>query len=168
MHFLLYQKNQITPSSPQQFSRNVSFNKNWQLPGNTGFNFQTHTFTSLCNNKTYWYDKPFVFQQRRLLLTQVLTDHDLTSPLTPLFPALQGFPGGSEVKGSACNAGDLGLIPGLGRSPGEGNGTPLQYSCLENPMVGGDWWATLVHGVTKSRTRLTTSLSFFFLSLCST
>ena len=45
-----------------------------------------------------------------------------------------GFPGGSEVKASACNAGDLGLIPGLGRSPGEGNGNPLQYSCRENPM----------------------------------
>ena len=44
------------------------------------------------------------------------------------------FPGGSEVKESACNAGDLGSIPGLGRSPGEGNGNPLQYSCLENPM----------------------------------
>jgi len=44
-----------------------------------------------------------------------------------------GFPGGSEVKASACNAGDLGSISGLGRSPGEGNGTPLQYSCLENP-----------------------------------
>ena len=47
-----------------------------------------------------------------------------------------GFPGGSDGKASACNARDLGLIPGLGRSPGEGNGNPLQYSCLENPMVG--------------------------------
>ena len=64
-----------------------------------------------------------------------------------------GFPGGSEDKASACNAGDLGSIPGLGRSPGEGNGNPLQYSCLENPMDGGAWWAT-VHGVTKSWTRL--------------
>ena len=45
-----------------------------------------------------------------------------------------GFPGGSEIKVSACNVGDLGLIPGLGRSPGEGNGNPLKYSCLENPM----------------------------------
>ena len=44
--------------------------------------------------------------------------------------------GGSEVKASVCNAGDLGLIPGSGRSPGEGNGNPLQYSCLENPMEG--------------------------------
>ena len=51
-----------------------------------------------------------------------------------------GFPGGSDGKGSACNAGDLGLIPGLGRSPGEGNGYPLLYSCLENPMDSGIWW----------------------------
>ena len=62
------------------------------------------------------------------------------------------LPGGSEVKESARNAGDLGSIPGLGRSPGEGNGNPLQYSCLENPMDGA-WWAT-VHGVAKSQTRL--------------
>ena len=54
---------------------------------------------------------------------------------------------------SACNAGDLGSIPGSGRSPGEGNGNPLQYSCLESPLDGGAWWAT-VHGVTKSRTQL--------------
>ena len=64
-----------------------------------------------------------------------------------------GFPGGSEVKASACNAGDLGSIPGSGRSPGEGNGNPLQYSCLENPMDRGAWWTT-VHGVAKSRTQL--------------
>ena len=65
----------------------------------------------------------------------------------------QGFHGGSEVKMSACNAGDLGSIPGLGRSPGEGNGNPFQYSCLESPMDRGDWWAT-VHGVAKSRAQL--------------
>ena len=59
----------------------------------------------------------------------------------------------SEGKGSACNAGDLGLIPGSGRSPGEGNGNPLQYSCLGNPMDRGAWRAT-VHGVAKSQTRL--------------
>ena len=64
-----------------------------------------------------------------------------------------GFPGGSDGKESACNAGDLGLITGLGRSPGGGHGNPLQYSCLENLMDRGDWWAT-VHRVTKSRTRL--------------
>ena len=65
----------------------------------------------------------------------------------------RGFPGGSEVKASACNVEDLGLIPGLGRYPGEGNGNPLQYSCLVNPMDGGAWWST-VHGVTKSQTWL--------------
>ena len=50
-----------------------------------------------------------------------------------------GFPGGSEVKASVCNVGDPGSIPGLGRSPGEGNGNPLQHSCLEHPMEGGAW-----------------------------
>ena len=61
------------------------------------------------------------------------------------------FPGSSEVKASACSAGDLGSIPGLGRSPGEGNDNSLQYSFLENPMDRGAWRAT-VHGVAKSRT----------------
>ena len=64
-----------------------------------------------------------------------------------------GFPGGSYGKASACSGGDPGSIPGLGRSPGEGNGNPLQYSCLKNSMDRGAWWAT-VHGVTKSWTRL--------------
>ena len=64
---------------------------------------------------------------------------------------LNGLPCGSEVNASACNAGDLGSIPGSGRYPGEGNGNPLQYSCLENPMDRGAWWAT-VHGVAKSQT----------------
>ena len=68
------------------------------------------------------------------------------------YESVWGFPGGSVSKESACNAGDLGLIPGLVRSPGEGNGNPLQYSCLDNPMDRGAWWIT-VHGVAKSRTR---------------
>ena len=72
-----------------------------------------------------------------------------------------GFPGGAEIKASACNVGDLGSIPGLGRSPGEENGNPLQYSCLEIPMDRGAWWAT-VHGVAKSRTCLS-DFTFFLL-----
>ena len=56
-----------------------------------------------------------------------------------------------SYKESACKAGDVGLTPGLGRSPGGGNGNPLQYSCLENPVDTGAWWAT-VHGVTKNQT----------------
>ena len=64
--------------------------------------------------------------------------------MTPLsscakFLYVRHFPGGSDGKASACNVGDLGSIPGLGRSPGEGNGNPLQYSCLENPMDRGAW-----------------------------
>ena len=64
----------------------------------------------------------------------------------------QGFPGGLHGKESACQAGELGSIPGSGRCPGEGNGNPLQYSCLENPMDRGAWWAT-VHGVSKRQTQ---------------
>ena len=67
------------------------------------------------------------------------------------------------VKAFAYNAGDPGLIPGSGRSPGEGNGNPLQYSCLENPMDGGAWWAA-VHEVAKSWTRLSNFTFLFFLS----
>ena len=63
------------------------------------------------------------------------------------------FPGGSVDKETACGAGDPGSIPGLGRSPGEGNGNPFQYSCLENSIDRGAWHA-IVHGVTKSRTQL--------------
>ena len=59
-----------------------------------------------------------------------------------------GFPGGAVVKSPPASAGDESSILGSGRSPGEGNGNPLQYSCLGNPMDRGDWWAT-VHGVTK-------------------
>ena len=59
-----------------------------------------------------------------------------------------GFPGGSVVKNPAVNAGDRGLIPGSRRSPGEGNGNPLQNSCLEDPMDRGAWWAT-IHEVKK-------------------
>ena len=71
------------------------------------------------------------------------------------------YPVGSDGKESACNAGDLGLIPGLGRSPGGANGHLLQYSCLENPMDGAAWQAT-VHGVAKSWTWL---ISFTFTKL---
>ena len=64
---------------------------------------------------------------------------------------IQDFPGGSDGKASVYNAGDLGLIPGLGRSPGGGNGNPLQYYCLENPMDRGAWQAR-VHGIAKNQT----------------
>ena len=71
-----------------------------------------------------------------------------------------GYPGGSDSKESACNAGHPSLIPGLGRSPREGNGNSLQFSCLENSIDRGAWWTT-VHAVSKSDMieRLTLSLS---------
>ena len=76
----------------------------------------------------------------------------------------KAFPGGSAGKASVYNAGDLGSIPGSGRSPGEGHGNPLQYSCLRNPMDGGAW-QTAVYGVAKSRTVLVTSLTHLLLKL---
>ena len=74
----------------------------------------------------------------------LLDDQDKTS----VRQSLGIFPHSSVDKESVCKAGDQGSIPGLGRSPGEGNGNPLQYSCLENTMERGAWWAT-VHGVAK-------------------
>ena len=68
--------------------------------------------------------------------------------LRSVLGTMQYFPGGSDGKESACNAGDLGSVPGLRRSPGEGNGYPLQYSCLENSIGIGAWW-TVVHGIVK-------------------
>ena len=70
---------------------------------------------------------------------------------------IMGFPGGSDGKESACNMGDLGSITGLGRLPGERNGYPLQYFCLENSMDRKDWWM-LVHEVLKNQTRLRDNL----------
>ena len=74
-----------------------------------------------------------------------------------------GFPGGSDGKESICNAGDPGVIPGSGRSPGKGNGNAFQYSCLENCMDWGACWAT-VHGVGKSQTDWVANISFISFS----
>ena len=93
----------------------------------------------------------FFFQTQQVLLHLYLLVPSQT----------MSFPGGSDGKASAYNAGDLGSIPGSGRSPGEGHGNPLQYSCLENPIDRGTWWTT-VCGVAKSQTQL--SDFTFFLS----
>ena len=74
---------------------------------------------------------------------EIIMEHEKTFVGNDMFITLtvltMGFPGGSEGKASACNGGDLGSIPGSGRSPGEGNGNPLQYFCLENPMDRETW-----------------------------
>ena len=75
-------------------------------------------------------------------------ESDTTEPLSVHFKSTEGFPGDSVVKNLPANAGDMGSIPPSGRSSGEGNGIPLQYSCLGNPMDRGAWWAT-VHGISK-------------------
>ena len=103
--------------------------------------------TSLFPNNFFSAEAHFPFETKSSSLSWSFTmEMFCTHPRIVL-----GFPGGSEVNASACNVGDLGLIPGLGISPGEGNGNLLQYSCLENPMDGRAWWAT-VHGVAESDT----------------
>ena len=83
-------------------------------------------------------------------LNSILKSRDITLS-TKVQIVNAGFPGGLDSNESACNSGGMDLIPGSGRSPEEGNGNRLQYSCLENPMDRGAWWAT-VYGVTKSWT----------------
>ena len=83
---------------------------------------------------------------RKLFINSIISINSINS-------LAQGFPTSLDGKASACNAGDLGLIPESGRSPGEGNGYPLQYSCLENLMHRRAWWVR-IHGVTKSPTQL--------------
>ena len=87
------------------------------------------------------------------ILTGSLEHLNYILPEVSVSSAVLGSPGGPDSEESACNEGDRGLIPGSGRSPGEGRGNPLQYSRLENPMDRGAWRAT-VHGVAKSQTRL--------------
>ena len=88
-------------------------------------------------------------------ITPNLNSYFLPIPITLCKNELtkSDFPGGSDSKASAYNVGDLGSIPGSRRSPVEGNGNPLLYSCLENPIDRGAWWST-IHGVTKSWTQL--------------
>ena len=80
--------------------------------------------------------------------SKITADGDFSHEIKRYLLLGRYFPGGSDGKASAYNAGYPGSIPGLGRSPGEGNGNPPQYACLGNPMDKGAWWAT-VHGVAK-------------------
>ena len=94
---------------------------------------------------------------KRLLWSSMAVADSGFTPSSHVFPTALcfhlGFPGGSDGTESACNAGDPGSVPGVGRSPGGGNGHPLQYSCLENSMDRGAWRAT-VRGAAKSQTQL--------------
>ena len=99
---------------------------------------------------------PYLLELLKLISIELvmLSNHLILYHSLLLLPSiLCSFPGDPGGKESACNTGDLGSAPGLGRSPGEGNGNPLLYSCLKNPMGRGVWRPT-VRGVTKSQTRL--------------
>ena len=99
---------------------------------------------------------PYLLELLKLIAIELVVSSNhliLCHPILLLPSIFCSFPGDPGGKESACNTGDPGSAPGLGRSPGEGNGNPLQYSCLENPMDRGAWRPT-VYGVTKSRTRL--------------
>ena len=106
------------------------------------------------------YSLPSMVTQAQLSDTNAL----LGRKIMCMCASCMGLPGGSDVKESARDSGDRGSIPGSGRSPGEGNGNPLQYSCLGNPMDRGAWRAT-VHGVAKSWTRLSNLHFHFYFSL---
>ena len=121
---------------------------------------QSSCLENLTDRGAWWANSPWGHKEsdKRNSLAQ----HGTSRQLGKKKEAVEwGFPGGSDGKESACNVRDLGLILGSERSPGEGNGNPLQYSCLDYSMDRGDWWAT-VHGIAESQTRLATN-TFFLL-----
>ena len=101
-------------------------------------------------DRAAWWTSVYGVAQSRTRLTRLSSSSSSSSFHVLL---IVGFPGGSDDNETACNVGEPGSIPGLGRSPGDVNGNPLQYSCLDNPMDGGAWQST-VYGVAKSRAQL--------------
>ena len=103
-------------------------------------------------NKKNYYNVNYK-KSKLLVFSRLASFDEQHSSISIIWLSPGVFPGGSVIKESDCYAGDPGLIPGSGSSPGEGNGNPLQYFCLEHPMDRGTWQAR-VHGVKKSQTRL--------------
>ena len=143
-------------------SRGIMQSPPWPYPG-PPFALLSHSSCCTHLSQTLGIDRPICLQ---FPLQKAQKYIEETSKVPFIVNGITGayFPGGSDGKASTCNAGDPGLIPRSGRSPGEGNGNPLQYSCLENSMDRGDWWAT-VHGVAKSWTWLSNFTSLHFTSL---
>ena len=138
---------------PQLFCMLLLSHVSWEIIIPTSFSNSIHIFSvniQVIPRQiiTHFYVYCFVCRLGRSLYRNIITCG--TSLVDQWLRICLGSSAGKE---SACNAGNLGLIPGLGRSSGEGKGYPLQYSCLENSMARGAWQAT-VHGVAKSRTQL--------------
>ena len=122
-------------SSPCPLHYAVGSINHWTT-GKSPKNFNTYLYGMYCISTGQHWSRPYLWMH--ICMNVYIYTHTHTHTHTHI-----GFPGGSEGKASACNVGDLGSIPGLGRSPGEGNGNPLQDSCLENPMDRAAWEATV-------------------------
>ena len=136
---IIYNKNTFKSYNVLQFMRNFKFSFSSEIVANI---YWTHSYLSPKCLKQMILPNPqttISFSYHPHLVNQETETHRITGRILGILIVQQKYlgPGGSDSKASACNAGDLGLIPGLGRSPGEGNSTPLQYPCLENPMDGG-------------------------------
>ena len=135
--------------------RKIPWRRAWQLPS-VFLPRESHgqrwlQFIGLQRVEHYWSNVAYMHPWRLHymgIVDQIINNWQLICP-----PAHLGLPCWLSDKVSACSAGDPGSVPGSGRSPGEGNGNPLQYSCLANSRDRGAWWA-IVHGVAKSQTRL--------------
>ena len=118
----------------------------------TSVSYPSSKYSGLICFRIDWFDLPVVQGTLKSLLQHYSSKASILRHSAFFLVQLSypGFPYSSVSKESACSAGDPGSIPGLGRSPGKGNGDPLQYPCLENLMDKGAWWA-VVHGVTRSQ-----------------
>ena len=151
----------LTPSSPlpsifpsiRDFSNELAVRIRWPKYWSFSFSISPYSeYSGLISLKIDWFYLLDVHPKSEIGKSNHFPSSSSVSDLHFLGHNL-AFSGSSNSKETACNAGDLGSIPGWGRSLGEGNGNPLQYSCLENPTDRGACWAT-VHGATKSQTRL--------------
>ena len=128
--------------------------------------FHPLDFLPIQATTVYWVQSPELYSRFSLIVYFIhrISSVYVSVPISQLFGCIYKFKlyflyfsnnhiSPSDSEESACNAGNSGSIPGLGRSPGEGNGNPLQYSCLGSPMDRGAWWAT-VHGVAENQTQL--------------
>ena len=108
-----------------------------------------------------WHSHSFILGNIQRIAFFELYDMYMSSCIRPPLRVLQDFPGGSDGKTSVYNVRDLGLIPGMGRFPGEGNGNALQYSCLENPMDGGAWCIAGYYPWGRKESGMTERLQFY-------